>query len=102
MLIKIIVRNIKKKGLTDEKQKYITNILKLCRFTVNFFKGFFIGSLMIFLLNSIFSGDFAYSSMLFFTTMISGAITMLTIALVVHLILYIRYKKSENKEKGVD
>lgn len=102
MLIKIIVKNIKKKGLTDNKQAYITNVFKLCRFTVNFFKGFFLGALLIFLLNIIFSGDFAYASMLFFVTMISGAIAMLTIGAVVHLILYIRYKKSENKEERVE
>ena len=102
MLIKLVVKSIKKYGLTDAKQAYITNLFKLCRYTVNLFKGIFISALMLYAIFMITGYGFEYACMVFFLTMIIGAVVMFSIAGVSHITLYLKYQKAKKEIEGVD
>lgn len=97
MLIKFVVKNIKKNGLTDAKQAYITNLFKLCRFTVNFFKAIFISSILSFSIFMLITNDFTCACTGFFVTMICGTASMFTTAIITHTILFIKYLKSKKE-----
>lgn len=97
MIFNFFEKIFKRKELGVLEDAYIKYLYKLGGFTINFFKGFIIGAVVMFLINIIFSRNFDYASTIFIRSISAGVIALITMSIVGPIILYFLYKKEKER-----